>query len=190
MLHTVDTFVVIILGLIAIGYAYRHITNEVEYVKSKLDGRSYLVRSLPDKAKAADILAEINRDLQKLIKHMKAKYPDDKDIDRLYQNYNPDSISEGSPENGYTSYSVNKGQKLVICIRQVDHSFVDMNVVHYVVIHELAHIMTKEVGHVPVFWENFKRLLKEAIDIGLYNKVDFKNEPADYCSIKIKSSVL
>jgi WLM domain len=62
-------------------------------------------------------------------------------------------------ENGYTSYSVNKGEKIVMCVRQKDNSLVPKNVVMYVGIHELSHIMTSDIGHTPEFWDNFKFLL-------------------------------
>jgi hypothetical protein len=57
-------------------------------------------------------------------------------------------------------------------------------------VHELAHIMTTEIGHTPLFWSNFRFLLREAVDIGLYKKVDYFKEPSDYCGIKINSSVI
>ena len=164
--------------------------GEVEYVKSNIDDRYYLVRKLHDRQEAADYLADVNKTLQKLVRHMMAMYPNDPDVLQLYRNYNPEAISEGSPESGYTSYSVNKGEKIILCIRQTDNSFVDKNVILYVAIHELGHIMTKDVGHTDRFWSNFRRLLKEAMGLGLYSKVNFNNKPEDYCGIKITTSVV
>ena len=34
----------------------------------------------------------------------------------------------------------------------------------FVALHELSHVMTVSVGHTQEFWENFKFLLKEAVD--------------------------
>ncbi len=189
-MNFVELFIIFVIIVILIMYINSVINSEVEYVKSKVDGRMYLVRSLSDKQKAADMLAEINQDLQKLVKHMIAKYPENNDCKRLYANYNPDAISEGSPDSGYTSYSVNKGEAVIICIRQKDNSFVDKNIVLYPAIHELGHIMTSEIGHTPLFWNNFKWILKESVSIGIYKKVDFDNKSEDYCGIKIKSSVI
>lgn len=186
----VEVFILVIIVLMLGMYANNTLNAEVEYFQSDVDKRKYLVRSLPDKQQAANMLAEINRDLMTLIQHMRTKYPDSEDVKRMYRNYNPSAMSEGSPDSGYTSYSVNKGEKLVICIRNSDNSFVDKNVVMYPAIHELAHIMTHEVGHTKLFWENFQFLLKEAVEIGLYKKIDFKNSPTPYCGITIKSSVI
>lgn len=189
IMSIVEVFVIFIMAVILVMYIKSHY-GEVGFVKSKLDQREYLVRQLPDKQQAADYLADINRDLVKLCRHMMAKYPNNKDVQQLYRNFNPEAVSEGSLESGYTSYSVNKGEKIILCIRQRDRSFVDKNVVMYVAIHELGHLMTPEIGHTDSFWNNFRFLLDEAIQIGIYKKADFKHAPQDYCGIKITSSVI
>lgn len=189
MLSIVDIFVVFIIAIILIMYI-QHYYGEVEYVKSTIDKTEYLVRNLPDKEAAANYLADINKSLKQLVNHMMAKYPGNRDAQQLYDNYNPKSVSEGSVESGYTSYSVNKGERIILCIRQVDRSFVEKNVVLYVAIHELAHLMTHEIGHTQLFWKNFRWLLEEAISIKIYTKVDYSEQPEDYCGIKITSSVI
>jgi hypothetical protein len=184
-----EIFVIFIMVIILVMYVQNHY-GEVEYVQSSVDKKQYLVRKLSDKQQAANYLANINIDLSALVKHMVAKYPSNEDAQQLYKNYNPDAVSEGSIESGYTSYSVNKGEKLILCIRQKDKSFVKKNVILYVAIHELAHIMTKEVGHTTMFWDNFKFLLQEAIDIGIYEKINFSAQPHEYCGIQITNSVI
>jgi hypothetical protein len=163
---------------------------EVEYMVSHVDGRNYLVRKMPDNQEAADRLALLNQKLSKLVQHVSTAFADNPDALRLAKNFNPDNVSEGGMENGYTSYSVNKGERIVMCIRQRDGSFVDEDVVMYVAVHELAHLMTAEVGHTPTFWANFRFLLREAIEANLYKVVDFAEHPRDYCGIKIGSSVI
>jgi predicted metal-dependent hydrolase len=189
MLPFTEIFVVFIMTVILLMYLMKHY-GEVEYVRSSSDNKEYLVRNLSDKQLAADLLASVTKDLQKLVQHMLAKYPDRETTQQLYKNFNPSSISEGSVDSGYTSYSVNKGEKIIICIRQKDKSFVDKNTIMYVAVHELGHLMTKEIGHTPAFWENFKFLLGEAVVIGLYKKVDFDKKPAEYCGISITGSVI
>lgn len=190
-MNIIDLFVMFIIILIAIIYIYKHY-SEIAYVKSKLDDKTYLVRQLNDKEKAADLLASVSNDLQKLINHLVAKFPDNVDIKRLFKNFNPNNISEGSPDSGYTSYSVNKGESIVLCVRQNDekNSLVDKNTILYVAIHELAHLMTKSIGHDKAFWDNFKFILKEAIDINIYKKVDYKTIHQPYCGIKITNNIL
>lgn len=186
----VHILVLFVLTLILLAYIRRN-SSEVELVRSSVDGRTYLVRRLANKQQAADILARLNERLIRLTRHMMAKYGQtDARAAFLYRNYDPENTSEGGVEHGYTSYSVNKGEKLVMCVRQSDTSFVDENVLTYVAVHELAHLMTKSVGHTEDFWENFKFLLREAIALGVYARVDFGQHPADYCGIKIRSSVI
>jgi predicted metal-dependent hydrolase len=191
MLTFLDFFIMFIVVVILFLYIKNYYA-EVTYVKSTTDGRNYLVRKLPDRQQAADMLASINKDLHKLVKHLAAKYPDKDTVKRLFENFNPNNISEGSAQSGYTSYSVNKGERIILCIRQKDSqdTFVDKNVVMYVAIHELAHLATESIGHDQSFWNNFKFIIKEAIDIGIYKKVDFVNKPTAYCGIKITSSVI
>eukprot|EP00798_Chlamydomonas_sp_ICE-L_P030008 gene30008-biopygen11769 len=172
-----------------IGYL-RGFYSEVVFVSSDVDGREYLMRRLPDRQNAANLMARINSNLNKLVQHLVAKYPKNLVVRQLYDNYNPDALSEGGAELGYTSYSVNKGEKIVLCLRQRDHELVEENILMYVAIHELGHLATDEVGHTPKFWSNFKWILGEAMSIGLYTKVDFDNEPQKYCGINITSSIV
>ncbi len=180
---------VLIIGLV-IFYIKNHY-SEVTIIKTKSD-REFLVQQLPDKERAANILDELATKLTSLVNQLTAKYPNDENIQRLYKNFNPKNISEGGVESGYTSYSVNKGEKLVLCIRNKDekNSFVDTNVVMYVAIHELAHLATSSIGHNEDFWKNFRFLLTEAIEMNLYKKVDFAKNPTSYCGINITSSVV
>ena len=186
-----DFFLIFVIAVIVVMFIQNHY-GEVEYVRSNIDGRAYLVQRLPNAQEAADYLADINKRLVRVVRHLYAKHSDNPDVERLYLNYNPENVSEGSADSGYTSYSVNKGEKLILCIRQNDEkkTFVDKNVVMYVALHELSHLMTKEVGHTDTFWSNFKFILQEAIDIGEYRKVNFNDNPKDYCGIKISSSII
>lgn len=187
----IEFFIIFIIVVILFIYLKNHYA-EVTYVKSKVDGNNYLVRRLTDKDKAADLLAQLAADMDKLIRHLLAKYPEDRDIIRLYQNFDKNNISESSPDSGYTSYSVDKGRRLVLCIRQKNtlNTFVDYNSLIYVVCHEISHIALTDIGHTPRFWEFFRFILREAIEIGIYKKVDYSKYPADFCGIKISSSVI
>ena len=138
-------FLSIFVFFILINKLYKN--GEVVSIKSKVDGRDYIVRKLPDAMGAANKLAEINSKVQRLIHSLDGSK---EGTDKLVKNYNPDTLSETGIGAKYTSYSVNKGEKISICIRQTsDDNFIDDNTVLFVVIHELAHVMTKSVGHTP-----------------------------------------
>jgi hypothetical protein len=130
-------FVIVIITLFYIQKKYM----EVEYVISDIDNVRYLVQNKEDKDKAANMLAKLNKKIKKLLKHLEKKDPNNEDIKRLLSNYSVDNISEGTEDSNYTSYSVNKGEKIVFCLRERDGSdkFVNENVLMYVATHELGH---------------------------------------------------
>jgi predicted metal-dependent hydrolase len=231
--------IIIIISLIVIIYKYfESSTYDVTMVTSSINGKQYLVRNLPDKQNAADLLGKISVKLQKLVdiiqtqgyndiymKYLKQDIDNEtktttvskdliegqtlnnnkhheleqqiknklkEDITRLVNNFNPDAFSETTPDAKYTSYSVNKGEKIVFCLRDKKEGehLVKENIMTFVAIHELGHLMTKSIGHEPEFWNSFKLLLKIAIDNGLYKNIDFNNTPKDYCGIKITDTPL
>lgn len=187
----VEIFITFMILIILFFYIKNHYA-EVAYVKSTVDNEYYLVRRLPDKQKAADLLGKLCGDMDKLIKHLLAKYPDNRDVKQLYENFNKKNVSESSPDSGYTSYSVDKGKRLVLCLRQKNslNNFVDYQVLVYTICHELAHLGCAEIGHTTSFWDFFKFILLEAVEIGLYEKTDYAKNPADFCGIKITSSII
>ena len=121
---------------------------EVTYVKSTFDNQDYLVRNRDDKEEAAKLLGELNRRLKRIIAKVKDEADNNRctedrkiDIRRLQKNYNENNISE-SPNNKYTSYSINKGEKIVFCLREKNEAQTlhDINTITFVAIHEL-HIL-------------------------------------------------
>jgi hypothetical protein len=183
------TVIVLILSLLL---KYESTNSELTYVTSNVDGRQYLVRNVPDRQYAADMLAQIRANFTKIIDYLKENYIADERVQRLVNRFNPDVISESMPNTSYTSYSVDKGRKIVFCLRSKDEKqeLIDMNTIMFVAIHELAHVMTKSVGHTEEFWSNMRYLLKKGIKIGVYKPHDYKNNPVKYCGMTITDSPL
>tara|TARA_Y100001958_G_C21237887_1_gene564755 strand:+ start:2637 stop:3230 length:594 start_codon:yes stop_codon:yes gene_type:complete len=167
-------------------------TNEIIYVESTIDNRRYLVRNVEDKQEAADMLAHMRGRLDKMINYMKITYPNDARVKRLIKKFDPDRISESLKGSKYTSYSINKGEKIVLCLRSKDMSqkLTDINTLMFVTLHELAHIMTISIGHTKEFWSNFKFILKISVKIGIYDNVDYSKDPQPYCGIEVNDSPL
>lgn len=181
----------VVISLVALYVKNRY--QDVEYVTSTVDGHKYLVRRASNSKEAADTLANINRNIEKLILHLSNVYPNDERSNVLRNRYDKSSLSEGGHNTGYTSFSVNKGEKIVMCIRSREGSDENgdierFNTLMYVVLHEISHIITDEVGHTKMFWENFKWILDESEKIQIYTKVDYSEEPEKYCGISINSS--
>ncbi len=166
------------------------INSEVTMVVSNIDGRRYIVRNLPDKMKAADLLAQLNESTIKMIRHLQEKYPNDERVKLLQENFDPNSLSERSDNDKYTSYTVNKNS-IIMCLRQKGTDILlDLNTLLYVYQHEISHQLTKEISHTKMFWQNFKWFLNEATEIGIYKPIDYSKTPVKYCGIEITSNIL
>lgn len=182
-------FVIVIITILLIlflYYEYRY--SELIKVKSSIDNREYLVRNRDDKQQATDLLANIVKNLNTLVNYSKNKGV----FKRLVEKYNQDNISESLSNSKYTSYSVNKGEKIVFCIRHKDknESLVDLNTMMFVALHEMAHLESKTIGHNKEFWDNMTEILKAAIELGIYTYVDYKEMPVKYCGIQVTATPL
>jgi hypothetical protein len=162
-------------------------------VTSTVDGHQYKVRDMPDKQHAADLLARLRLKLVKLCDTLEKKYPDKPQVKHMCKNFRSDPYRfiESTPDSEHTSYSINKGEQIYMCLRQrdgPDESLVDENVMTFVALHEMSHVCTESVGHGPDFWNNFGWLLKEAEAIGIYKYTDFSAHPVGYCGVYITDS--
>lgn len=186
--------VVFFVLLLVVGYLVydTYWNKEVEWVKSSVDGRSYLVRSLHDKEDAANLLAHIRARLDQIVEHFSKTEPSDPRTVQMLKRYDPNNLSEGTDDVKYTSYSINKGEKIVFCLRSRDgkNTLVDLNTMMFVALHELGHLVTESIGHTDEFWENFKWILEGAVNIGVYQDRDYKKAPQPYCGIKITDNPL
>tara|TARA_X000001036_G_scaffold204130_1_gene191801 strand:- start:555 stop:1148 length:594 start_codon:yes stop_codon:yes gene_type:complete len=160
---------------------------QLKCIVSTKDGNKYCVRDKENLEKSADMLADMTIKLKKLVKHMAQKYPDDERVKRLVKGFNPKKIMETLPTSEYTAYSENKGEKLAFCLtkKKNEGNMIEPNTLTFVSIHEVAHIMTKSVGHNKDFWNNFKFLLENAKEIGIYSPVDYSKNPTEYCGMDI-----
>jgi hypothetical protein len=128
-----------------------------------------------------------------LVEYLKTNDPEDDRVKRLIKNFNSSKIVEILPTSEYTAYSENKGRKIAFCLnkkKEDNNHLIDEHTLMFVATHELSHIATKSIGHKDEFWNNFKRLLKEAIEANLYTKENYSQNPREYCGIKVSDSPL
>lgn len=188
-------FVLILILIILLFGIYLVFKNNYEndnmlYVKSNIDGNKYWVRNLPDKQSSSDTLAKIKENIVKLVKHLQEnsnKFPKKLSyIKDLIKRTKIINIMETPKDDKFTSYTVNKGEKIVFCLRyKVINTIHDMNTLMYVVIHELAHVGCPEYGHTPLFKKIFKFLLKQSVEIGIYIPINYTISPQNYCGMVI-----
>jgi hypothetical protein len=182
---------VIFIVIVALKLYFNSDTFNLKCIISDVNGNTYCVRDRHKLELAADRLAYVNNNLNKLVNHLAAKYPDKKNVQRLINGYNPKKIYETLPTSEFTAYSENKGEKLAFCLDTEKNSkgrLIDINTLMYVALHEVSHIATKSIGHNDEFWNNFKFMITEAKEINIYNPVDYKKEPARYCGMNISDN--
>ena len=181
----------VLLGVVVLGIVFNYFYKNwnLTTIKSTVDGRTYTVRKLPDKLDAANKLAHISANLTKLVEHVYSTDKDREGVQQLKRNFNSRNITENTPGGQYTAYSVNKGEQLAICLRNVnDDKFINDNLIYFVSIHEMAHVMTDEVGHTPKFWDNMAYLLEQSHELGFYIPEDYSKNPQMYCGQEINST--
>ena len=162
-------------------------------ITSNVDGKRYCVRDRINKQRSADLLAKVNSRCQSIVKYLQTRHPEDDRIKRLQNGFNPKNINETLSTSKLTAYSENKGEKVAFCLNktktpdEVD-DFIDLDTLSFVAFHELTHIMCKTYGHNQEFWNNFKFILENAKEAGLYTPKDYKKEPVQYCGMTISDN--
>lgn len=158
------------------------------------DGQQYDMQNLPNKEAAVELMTTIRGKLLRLYDHYKSDMAlsQDPPVTRFLQRFTPDVFVENDMSSKDTSYSENKGQKIVVCLRDKTkaphYPLIDENTVMFVILHEMAHLMTETIGHTQEFWTNFKRILGDAVQLGLYHPVNYAQQPTPYCGMMITDS--
>ena len=188
--------IIYIILLIVIYYIifYKKILHSDNLVleKSTLDNELYLVQNKNDKQQTANKLAFIKKNIKSIINYLKnnkENYPLKKNsIEKFLNRTRIINIKERPEhETDYTSYTINKGDMLVFCLRSSYlQNIHDNNTIMYVVIHELAHVFSDGYGHGQEFVENFKFLLQISEKINIYTPIDYIKTPQEYCGMTIQ----
>jgi len=173
--------------LLCLKVYYESDAFNLKCIISSKDGNKYCVRERQKLELAADLLATVTDNCKKIVIYMKNNHPDDERVIRLVDGFNPKKITETLPTSELTAYSENKGEKLAFCLNTTKdgNKLIDINTLTFVAFHELSHIMTKSIGHKQDYWQNFKFLLENAKASGIYNPVDYKKNPKEYCGMTI-----
>jgi len=181
--------IVIITVLLVIGYL-KFGSTALKYTKAS-DEKFHLVRDMPDKEQAAEMLAEIKTRLQKLIDYCVTNYPNDMNVILMKKRFKPQNVQETDINESGTSYTIDKGKELHLCLRNKDDAKLhQINILMFVAIHELAHIMATSYGHNSEFGTHFVFLLKQANKIGIYKSIDYSKNPVEFCGMDVTDNPL
>jgi hypothetical protein len=182
-------FLFFVLFLCLVIY-YQSDAYDLKCIIASKDGNRYCVRERQKMELAANLLADVTKKMKDMVKYLKDNKPQDERTQRLVKGFNPSKISETLPTSELTAYSENKGEKLAFCLNKQKNGskLIDINTLTFVALHELSHIATKSHGHGQDFWENFKWVLLNAKEAGIYSPIDYKNYPEDYCGMTINDN--
>ena len=166
-------------------------TFNLKCIVSDIDGNKYCVRDRALSKEAVDLLAKTVTKMKNFVMYMKKHHPEDIRTKRLLKGFNPKKCMETLPTSEHKAYSENKGQKLAFCLNATANNntkLIDANTLMFVALHELSHICTKQIGHTPQYWKNFKFVLENAVNMGIYDPIDYKKNPQNYCGMTISDN--
>ena len=160
-------------------------------IESQLNSNKYKVQDRFDKKIAADKMAEINKTIRSIQKVLVHSHPNDKRVIRMNKRLNNTKLQETINKPDESSYTINKGEIISFCLRNKDHEkretdeFHNHNVLVFVLIHELAHVMSIKEGHGTEFMDNFRFILRESVKNNIYYPVDYSKMPMNYCGVDV-----
>jgi hypothetical protein len=202
-------FLIILCVLLIIIINYTYVYDDTDWFISTVDNRKYRVRNGSESIKQikCDLLANLNNKLNFIIYSLAKEPNKNKNINRLLNNWSRGivikEIGSMEPE---AAYVINK-QYLSICLKNFcnskhckSYTLDNINLLTYVGIHEMAHIMSEEIGHGDEFKSNFKYLLDYSKKLKLYDpllKEEFPifielnklKTPNSYCGVSIINSI-
>jgi hypothetical protein len=152
-----------IVGIVLIIYTYKCL-NETEEQK---------------------IIRKLKRHFDSFVNRLSTKHPNDERVIRLKNRYDRTKLFESE---SHETYTINKGEKVVMCLRDYSREkqlHDDFNLLVFVGLHELGHIMSISINHEKEFWDCFKFLLREAAEMNMYDPIDYSFDPVNYCAMVI-----
>ena len=184
--------------LIIIIFIYLYLNyNNIIYVPTNFGTKSLIYKDNKNQLSKSELLNKIIDNMYYLRDYLYEninEYPDFKVyIIQLKNNFTPERtiIYETDPKSDYTSYSVNKGEELSICLKdKQSNELYNINLLMYVVIHEMSHFACPEIGHGLLFQKIFHQFTLVAIELGLYTREDYNNNPINYCGLLLNSNIL
>jgi hypothetical protein len=182
------TILIILIVYLIVRYL---LADNVTPFVSKYDGDTYEIRkvgSTETMETAADYLAKITENINKLVDYMyRNELPDRETATRLYHRWSVCELKETPSFEKSAAYTLNKSSEIRICIRN-GKQFENINTSMFVVLHELAHVMSIGFGHGEEFKDNFSYIVNTASNIGVYYPQNFNESPTSYCGVEINTT--
>ena len=188
-------YLISFLILLYIIYCYNY--KDTDRIKvSGYSGKEYDIRKRPEvfsNSSQNDIINRLDEIILRINKLcdalVKDNYPDKERAERTKQRWDNIVIKETYKDEKSVAFVINKGDEMSICLTNKETGDLeDINTTMFVVLHEVAHLMSVHWGHDDEFWTNFKLILRKAQEIDIYNYTNYNNTPEKYCGISIYSN--
>ena len=174
---------------------------------SRVNGKEYKVKKDGFEQVSADKLAVTEHKLNELYNNVCKNYSSSQgfhpgSVPKLKQrwpNIKIREVTNGEPE---AAYVLNKGPDMRFCLQsKLPNDREKDNILMFIAIHEMAHIMSDSFGHGQEFIDNFKGLLNVATKQWtvnpltgekelIYTPQDFSSKPKRYCGVKINRNIM
>jgi len=196
-----NKYLVILLFVTSAALFYYYIYDGTISHYSKINNKYYNVRNSDNKELKADLLATLYEKLNVLINSLKTLPNQPESVKRLIKNWNNGiTVKEIGNLESDAAYVINK-KYMSFCLKDFNNINLEvLNLLTYVGIHELSHVMSNETGHGDEFKQNFKFLLGYSKNLKYYDKLlnrevqlyislNRLNTPNDYCGVSIINSI-
>ena len=194
----VGCFLTLLILMICLGCGYAKWKDKTCEVSCPITNETFIVQNNKQepewvRKEVARRIGSLAKNIDKLVLYMYNKNLPDKIIaTRLAERWkkirmNPHGLRETGFGETSAAYTVNKGDQMRICVRdeKSDNLFENENTMVFVMLHELAHLMSKSYGHNLEFKRNFAYITKIAVELGIYKYEDFTKNPQTYCGTDI-----
>ena len=201
------SILIILLTTFVFILLYEFVYDGTIPVKSTIDNKYYKVRRGADMLTKSNNLAIINIKLNYLVNSLKEDLLNNKttipknkieDVNRLIYNWGDGiDIKEIGNFESDAAYVLNK-RNMSFCLRAspMGGQLEDINILTYVAIHEISHIMSIETGHGDEFTNNMIYLLNysktlkptDSRIVPFYIDINNTDDNSNFCGVEINGS--
>ena len=184
---------IILLVVFLVSYViYNNYNNKIDtkmIYSNKYDKYFYIKDNMSNVDESLNYLNDLSVKISKLVDYMyKENLPNKYVSSKLYFSWLNCKLGEIPSNADSIAYTLGKGVEIRLCIRKNNKEFEDPNTSMFVLLHELAHIMSESKGHTTEFKNNFSYITHLASYLGIYKPENFHTNPKTYCGFEINTT--
>lgn len=163
--------------------------NKVYNGNVYINGYSVHVSHTDNVTGVIKVLRNLRERSERLVQLLVEEHPNNVGVQRLLNNWNGQihELEHSYINKGVFGYNVNKGDSIHVCVHSTNKPN-NANETFFVVMHEMAHIMTEKYNHDQDFVDSFRLLISVAAKHGLYTNIDYGKTPRAFCNGHIQEN--